>query len=323
MPSHHSHDYKLSAVRLYLKTKSLRRTCEAFECEKSSLERWIQRYLETGDVSDKKRSGRPRKVNSEIEQFIRREVRKQPTLTLLELVKAVRDEFGTLLHHTTVYHTLDKMGITRKRLRKHYYPEKKLETEKQDLTNYYRRVLSQDPNKIISIDETGIYLNMKPAYGRNYKGQRVVVRTHLYPFKKYNCLCAIKAGKVIACEVYPETEVGIGVEGLCKFIREHITRYSEHLILLDNASFHKSREVKKLISDINCEALYTVPYHPETNPIEEFFSQLKHYIKLESPQTYESIVRVVRDTVKTKVTRGHLGNYFKHLLYRAKAHIAR
>ena len=33
----------------------------------------------------------------------------------------------------------------------------------------------------------------------------------------------------------------------------------------------------------------TVPYYPRSNPIEQFFSQLKHYIKNDSHISYEDI----------------------------------
>jgi hypothetical protein len=42
-----------------------------------------------------------------------------------------------------------------------------------------------------------------------------------------------------------------------------------------------------------------VPYHPETNAIEEFFSQLKK----ESPNTYEDIERVIKDIITTKIKK--------------------
>ena len=53
-------------------------------------------------------------------------------------------------------------------------------------------------------------------------------------------------------------------------------------------------------------------YHPETNAIEEFFSQLKHYIKKESPNTYDDIHKVIKDTILTKIKKEHLKNYLKH-----------
>ena len=48
---------------------------------------------------------------------------------------------------------------------------------------------------------------------------------------------------------------------------------------MDNARPHKSLLLQKLVKESCNTLLYTVSYHPETNPIEEFFSQLKHYIR--------------------------------------------
>ena len=50
----------------------------------------------------------------------------------------------------------------------------------------------------------------------------------------------------------------------------------------------------------------------KTNSIEEFFSQLKHYIKKESPNTYEDIDKVIKDILKNKIQNEHLTNYLKH-----------
>jgi hypothetical protein len=46
--------------------------------------------------------------------------------------------------------------------------------------------------------------------------------------------------------------------------------------------------------------------------IEEFFSQLKHYIKRESPNTYDDIVDVITNIINKKITKVHLTNYLKH-----------
>jgi hypothetical protein len=48
-------------------------------------------------------------------------------------------------------------------------------------------------------------------------------------------------------------------------------------------------DVMIIPKESNIKLLYSVPYYPETNSIEEYFSQLKHYIKKESPNTYEDI----------------------------------
>jgi len=56
---------------------------------------------------------------------------------------------------------------------------------------------------------------------------------------------------------------------------------------MDNTVIHKSKRIREKIEDDKNHLLYSIPYHPETNAIEEFFSQLKHYVKKESPNTYD------------------------------------
>ena len=81
---------------------------------------------------------------------------------------------------------------------------------------------------------------------------------------------------------------------------------------MDNTVTHRSQRIKELIKNSNNHLLYTVPYNPSTNAIEEFFSQLKHYIKKESPNTYDDIVNVIKNIIKTKINKTHLENYLKH-----------
>ena len=64
---------------------------------------------------------------------------------------------------------------------------------------------------------------------------------------------------------------------------------------MDNAVIHKSKKIRIHIEGSNNYLLYSVPYHPETNAIEEFFNQLKHYIKKESPNTYNEIIHVINN----------------------------
>ena len=81
---------------------------------------------------------------------------------------------------------------------------------------------------------------------------------------------------------------------------------------MDNAVIHKSKIIRETIENDNNHLIYSVPYHPETNSIEEFFSQLKHYIKKQGPNTYEYIDKVIKDILKNKIQNEHLTNYLKH-----------
>jgi transposase len=137
---------------------------------------------------------------------------------------------------------------------------------------------------------------MTLSYGRSKSGTKVIKKTNKYPFKRYNLLLAIAYNKVVGWFLYENLKGGVKKEELTEFYNEYIAnKYKNYLILMDNAMPHKSKIIRERIKETDNYLLYTVPYHPETNPIEEFFSQLKHYIKKLSPQSYEEINRVIKN----------------------------
>jgi hypothetical protein len=208
---------------------------------------------------------------------------------------------------------LNKHKITRKRLRSKYYPEKREGQEANDLKTFYEKLNTYDYKRTICLDETSIYLNMKPSYGRSRSGTRVIKKTNIYPFKRYNMLCAICANKVVGWKLYKDIKGGLKTQNILDFYDEFIKdSYKNYLIIMDNAVIHKSKMIREKIEDNHNYLLYSVPYHPETNSIEEFFSQLKHYIKKESPNTYEDIDTTIKDVLANKIKKEHLTNYLKH-----------
>jgi transposase len=50
----------------------------------------------------------------------------------------------------------------------------------------------------------------------------------------------------------------------------------ESVIVMDNASFHKSKAMLQLIEDAGHTLLYLPPYSPDLNPIEKKWAQAKH-----------------------------------------------
>lgn len=47
------------------------------------------------------------------------------------------------------------------------------------------------------------------------------------------------------------------------------------VVVMDNASFHKSAETKELIESAGCRLVFLPPYSPDLNPIEKFWANLK------------------------------------------------
>ena len=314
MNPQHTEDYKQTAVKYYLEhNEDMRNTCDIFNCKFQSLARWVEKYKQNGNINRKTRKNHNLKITLEIEKFVKEYVRKYSTTTLCELSTLVNENFKINLTDSSIYNILNKHKITRKRLRSKYYPEKREGQESVDLKTFYEKLNTYDYKQTICLDETSIYLNMKPSYGRSRSGTRVIKKTNKYPFKRYNMLCAICADKVVGWKLYKDITGGLKTQNILDFYDEFIKdNYKNYLIIMDNAVIHKSKMIREKIESNNNHLLYSVPYHPETNSIEEFFSQLKHYIKKESPNTYEDIDATIKDILANKINKEHLTNYLKH-----------
>jgi len=52
-----------------------------------------------------------------------------------------------------------------------------------------------------------------------------------------------------------------------------------HVIVIDNASFHRSSVIDELVGQAGCEIWYLPPYSPDLNKIERWWSVLKNWMR--------------------------------------------
>jgi len=72
---------------------------------------------------------------------------------------------------------------------------------------------------------------------------------------------------------------------LCPRLNDH------HLVIMDNAAFHKSPETAQLIEKTGATLLFLPPYFPDLNPIEHDFSALKKRREYHELATIDDIVK--------------------------------
>lgn len=92
MTNQHSTDFKLSAVKLYLKFNSIRKVSEILN-SKSSLHRWVVRYFETGNIERKIYKNRVSIITNDILKFIIGLIKTNPTITLSKMKKKITKKY--------------------------------------------------------------------------------------------------------------------------------------------------------------------------------------------------------------------------------------
>ena len=316
MPKHHSEDYKISAVEYYLDNGNQKYTCEIFNCSRRSLMRWIDKYQDDeGRILRYNNDPISYKVKKKHVKFILKKVKQNNKITMNELMAELNEKFDDInITRQWLGRIIRDNNLTRKRLKSKHYAQTRygipynVQTK---LDEFYQAIDQWDIRNIISIDETSIKPDMALSYARCKLGQRCYRKTTSQQvFKKYTLLVAISNNGIIGWKLY---ETGaVNGERFNQFIKDYITnRFRNKLIVMDNAAAHRTNIVKTTITDSGNQYLHAVAYRPQTNPIEEWFSQLKHYLKLDPALHFNQIKTNIQRAI-TKIKPEHYRNYFRH-----------
>jgi len=313
----HTDDFKLSAVEHYLENRdeiTIQDTCDIFKCSERSLRRWIDRYLNEGSVERKDRTPGAYKVTVKQIDFIRKELNKYPDITIKQLyVKLVAQFPENILNRQYIHEIIRDNNITRKRATSTHFPltfRGQPRDKRKELQAFFDVIKKYNLRDIISIDETAVRPGMSFNYCRSPLGNRCYIKTNSNEiFKKYSLIVAINNKKCLAWHLYDQGAVN--AERFEEFIEAIASKYRNKLFVLDNAQIHKRPRVKEILKDTGNSVVYTLPYSPRLNPIEQFFNQLKHYMKLEKAMTLPKLKESVKNSLE-HIKPIHYSNYFAY-----------
>ena len=86
MPTHKSEDYKLSAVKYYLKIKNQQETCRIFDCSERSLMRWVEKYKTDEEIKRYNKKPVAYKITKDQVKYALKELDKNKTITMDDLL---------------------------------------------------------------------------------------------------------------------------------------------------------------------------------------------------------------------------------------------
>ena len=154
---------------------------------------------------------------------------------------------------------------------------------------------------------------MAPRYGRAYGKERAIVKA---PYQHGCQITMISAISVCGVEsaLYGQWAANgdIFVEFLQKCLCPVLT--TQHVVVMDNVSFHKSQRVADTIKNVGAEIVYLPPYSPELNPIEEMWSKIKNTLRKLSARTLETFQKSIKKAFKS-ITQQDLLGWFTHAGY--------
>lgn len=301
MTKQFSEDLKLKAVNYYNQINNYVQVCEIFGCSERSLKRWVERLNETGSIERREREKGSYKLTNEHIKFIKSIIKDNNSIHIHELQKKLLDKFKDLdISRQYLSDILRDNNITRKRATFKHFPKTYrgfFRDEKEELKVFFKEINKYKLEDIICIDETSVSSSLSFNYCREKIGDRCIKKTDdNFVFKKYSLLMAINNQKCIDYELYQEGAVN--AERFNEFLKNLLSNTKNKLIILDNGQIHKKEETKKIIKESGNFLLYTIPYHPRLNAVENWFNQVKHYMKLDKSMSFDQIKESLRNSIK-------------------------
>lgn len=224
-------------------------------------------------TAPRNRGGRRRSIAPYMLEAVRELLDEQNDLYLDEIADFLLVEYENPVSLPTISRALKSSGLSKK------VPRRRAGEQCQDLRDAYQYKLSfLDPEKLVFIDESGC--DRRVGFRRTAWSPRGITPVQVSRFhrgQRYQILPAFTPNGILHARVFKEATNSEIFEDFISELLPLCERGS--VFIMDNASFHRSEKVRQLCDGAGIRLEYLPPYSPDKNPIEEFFAQLKAYIR--------------------------------------------
>jgi transposase len=252
-------------------------------------QRWLKDYLRFGldGLEIRKPTGRPPKVDGEVEAVISQAVHENPRdlgypfsrWTASTMTAHVARETHVHMHPDTIRRAMKRLHLSYKRPKlslKHRQDKAALRKAKRARDKAIKRATHEPADHVFLFqDECEIHLNPSLSSCWGPIGEPILVPS-AGPNKKVPIFGSLNpsTGKVIV-DLTPRKRSADFIAHLKHVLRLH--RGKHVWMFLDNCSIHNSKAVRRFVADRagRLTLIWNAPYTPELNLIERYWGHLK------------------------------------------------
>jgi len=265
------------------------------KCAKNTVQYWLKRWKDSKDLTDAKRTGRPRSTTEKVDQRIV-DLANNEKVTTTHNIQRVLKRQNVQISQETIRRRLKECGA------KFSLPISKpllTERHRQKRFQWAQSMNDMDWNRVIFSDETTIRLNQLKRCVWNLPGRRKVSRTVKHPVKVnvWGCFSCNGFGRIycfrenlkadLLCKVYKRC--------LLPTARDHFGRNSMNWEFQeDNDPKHLSKLAKEWKTKHRIQRMDWPSMSPDINPIENVWKLLKMNLANKNLRTYKSLVSAIK-----------------------------
>ena len=133
-------------------------------------------------------------------------------------------------------------------------------------------------SKIVYIDESGVHQHYQRDKARAIRGVKVHAEKPGKRTKKINVIAGLCDNKHLAMRCYEHATTAAFFEDWFEWELLGVVP-KRSVIIMDNASFHRKKQLHEIAAKYGMFVLFLPPYSPDLNKIEFSWANLKRWLK--------------------------------------------
>ena len=226
-----------------------------------------------------RRVGRRSRITPSMGKYLLALLREEPDIYMEEMADCLFERFGDRVSERSIGRFLRSAGWSRKKIRRIAHQRD------DDLRDYYLFLLGElrvEDEQIIFVDESGC--DRRAAYRHSGWAPLGISPTKKDKFgrgDRWHILPAYSMKGIVLSRIYQGSTDAALFEDFISELLLFCGKFPEpnSVLVMDNASWHHSEKIRRMCAEAGVKLVYLPPYSPDFNPIEEFFSVLKKFIK--------------------------------------------
>lgn len=284
---------------------SQREIAKRFHVSLSFVSRLLKRRREAGTLEPAPHGGGSRFALGAADRLkLGQLVAEHNDATLEEL----RDRGGFECSLTTIWRTLRRMGLTRKKKSQHADERDRPDVERKR-RSFRAKMKRIRPSRLFFVDETGVTTAMARAYARSPRGERAVGSAP-GKWEPFAVVAALGVNGAVAPLVLPGAIDAAAFESYVEQVLVPELRPGE-VVVWDNLASHQTRAAARAVRRAGARLIWLPPYSPDYNPIEQLWSKIKASLRRAAARTKDAVYASLGEALDGVTTRDARG-WFKH-----------
>jgi transposase len=312
MPKIYDYNFKLSVINFYNSEMfTIQNVINIFNISCSTLYNWVNAFKNNKlEQINNNRTKYKSKYTKEIEIFVTLYATNKINFIINTLKNRIMKIFGIIIKKSAIYKILCTNNISYKKINTKIVPINK-NRQNAEIKKMLKDIKNEDPEKIVSIDESNYNINMTHKYGWSKKGKKINKTIKSTKRCTKTLLLGITKRKVIGYDI---VNGSANNKIFYNFLENKIlNKITNGCLLMDNVRFHHSKNIKELVEKSMNKIIYNVAYNPDTNPVEQSFNVSKKYVRSKEPHSDNELVNYISKSLKL-LTSDKLANMFHHSL---------